>query len=324
MSVKPTISVIIPTCNRPRTLWRAVKSALGQTCAAKGDRLEVLVVDDGEQDPAPVLASLTGPAGQAELAGRELRLLRTGGRKGPAAARNLGIAHARGEYLAYLDDDDFLSPEHFERLLSALRTTGLRLAYSGAYVLREERDETGGDAPARPGRKRMVMSNPYDPLDLQARNLFPIHAALHCRSLVDEVGGFDETLPAYEDYDLWLRFQRRTDFAALPEPTCWYVKGAGKKNLPNNLSDDDRRMHESLVRVYAKHPVSDWAAEQVADISSRRSQALAAWERKILQAALAAEITALRKAYDLFPADSRLPFARWSLQRHGDHGRGRD
>src|SRR5438128_12692599 len=102
----PLVCVIIPVYNRVQFLRQAIESVLAQTHSA----VEIIVVDDGSPiDPGPVVDSF-GPA---------VRLLRkTNG--GLASARNVGIANAAGEYLLFLDDDDFLEPDALQTLLVAV------------------------------------------------------------------------------------------------------------------------------------------------------------------------------------------------------------
>src|SRR5574340_444159 len=107
MSAQIPVSVIIPTYNRAALVPEAVASVLGQTWR----EFEVLVVDDGSTDGT--LAALAPYAGQ-------IRFLRRESRGGVSAARNTGIAAARGEWLAFLDSDDLWRPEKLARQMAYL------------------------------------------------------------------------------------------------------------------------------------------------------------------------------------------------------------
>jgi hypothetical protein len=105
----PLVSVVIPTKDRPHLLREAVDSALAQT----EEDLEVVVVDDGSRTPVTVPAD------------RRVRLVRHGEGRGNAAARNTGLAEARGRWLTCLDDDDVLTPRHLEVAFAALAASTL-------------------------------------------------------------------------------------------------------------------------------------------------------------------------------------------------------
>lgn len=105
----PLVTAIIPTRNRPTLLMRAVRSALNQTY----HDIEIVVVIDG-QDPATVAA--VGSVGDARL-----RVVDVRESVGSADARNIGVQHAKGEWVAFLDDDDEWMPQKIERQLDCAR-----------------------------------------------------------------------------------------------------------------------------------------------------------------------------------------------------------
>ncbi len=110
----PLFSVVIPTYGRPRFLAQAVASVLAQTV----DNVECVVVDDGSRVP---LIPPDNP---------RVRLIRRDVNGGPAAARNTGVAHARGRYLAFLDDDDCFTPERLAVALEGLQRASIALCWS--------------------------------------------------------------------------------------------------------------------------------------------------------------------------------------------------
>jgi glycosyltransferase involved in cell wall biosynthesis len=193
----PLVSVIIPTYNRAGLVLEAVASVAAQTFRD----FEILVVDDGSTDATPeVLASLEG-----------VRVLRHACRRGVAAARNLGAVEALGEWLAFLDSDDLWLPE--------------KLAWQMAYLADQpglllcQTDETwvrGGVRVNKPVSHRKVAGNIFL-LSLQRCMVSPSAVVLHRRLLSDH-GGFDEKLPAAEDYDLWLRLTWRHEVGLVEAP----------------------------------------------------------------------------------------------------------
>ncbi|MBF6333497.1 glycosyltransferase family 2 protein [Nocardia transvalensis] len=120
MSVKPLVSVVIPTYNRPRELAAALASVAGQRQVP--GPVEVLVVNDGGCD----VQSVTRAAVERGLA---VRMLVLPVNCGLPTARNTGIGSARGEYLALLDDDDVFLPDHLAAMLAAIDRDRADAAY---------------------------------------------------------------------------------------------------------------------------------------------------------------------------------------------------
>ncbi len=178
------VSVIVPCFNQGATLAEAVDSALGQTM----DDLEVLVVDDGSDDEETlaVLERFSRP---------RTTLYRTPNR-GLAAARNLLVGHARGEYLCALDADDRLRPTLLERACAVLDAEP-DVSFVSAWL------EAFGEESWQWRQHRCDL-----PALLAEDTVMT--AAVVRRSAVVEVGGYDEGMPhpGDEDWDLWIRLVR--------------------------------------------------------------------------------------------------------------------
>jgi glycosyltransferase involved in cell wall biosynthesis len=206
----PRVSVIIPTYNRARLVTEAVASVLGQTYRD----LEILVVDDASTDGT--VAALA--------AWREVRVCRHSSRQGVAAARNTGAAAARGEWLAFLDSDDLWLPDKLARQMAYLQDR--------PDLLLCQTDETWvrrGVRVNKPLTHRKVGGRIFFPsLD---RCLISPSAVILPRRLWEDHGGFDATLPAAEDYDLWLRLTWRYEVGLVDEPLV--IKRGGH---PDQLS----------------------------------------------------------------------------------------
>lgn len=189
--VKPLVTAVIPTFDRARLLLRAVRSALEQDYRP----LEIIVVDDHSGDGTPELL--------APLAARgELKVIRHEKNLGVSAARNTGIRAGRGEMLAFLDSDDEWLPGKI----------GVQVDYllknpDQVLVQTQERWMRKG-LRVNPGRKHLKKSGDIF-IESVALCLISPSAVMLRRSLLDEVGLFDESLPAAEDYDLWLRVLAR-------------------------------------------------------------------------------------------------------------------
>ncbi|MEN8175693.1 MAG: glycosyltransferase family A protein [Pseudomonadota bacterium] len=191
------ISVIIPSHNRAHTLPRAIDSVLAQDLQPR----EILVVDDGSTDATPALLRSRYP-GVRYLAQKNL---------GVSAARNLGIGASRGEWLAFLDSDDTWLPGKLAAQADALAAApGHRLCHTEEIWIRDGVRVNAMKKHAKSGGDLFLACLPLCVIS-------PSAALIH-RSLFDELGLFDETLPACEDYDLWLRICAREPVCFVAEP----------------------------------------------------------------------------------------------------------
>jgi teichuronic acid biosynthesis glycosyltransferase TuaG len=225
------ISVIVPTWNRATLLAEAVRSTLAQTTPP----LEVLVCDDGSTDESErAMREICDPRVKwlpGERAGR------------PAVPRNRGIRVSRGEWLAFLDNDDAWFPEKLERQLRAAERTGCRAICGNAVRFVPGMGDAGnyfGQAP------ELVSFN-----DLLTVNRVICSSSLIHRSLIGQVEGFPEVpeLRALEDYSLWLRIAAFTDFAYLSEPLLRYRDEASTsvRSGDFDLWEQRRRVFEDFL-----------------------------------------------------------------------------
>jgi glycosyltransferase involved in cell wall biosynthesis len=210
-------SVVVPTCNKREQVAQALQSALAQTYR----NFEIAIVDDGSTDGTPAHVFRTFGAEPkaidivSHLNPAALRpffhhFVHDGvtfkyhyhTNRGLAAARNRGIRHARGSYVAFLEAEDRWDPTHLETQLAFLEANqGARISRVGEHP--------GRTCPRgrRPGRAERASGW------LFASALENCPASISCavihRSCFTECGAFDENLPACEDYDLWLRLSAR-------------------------------------------------------------------------------------------------------------------
>lgn len=199
-SQNPKVSVIISTYNRANLLPRAVNSVLSQTY----DDYEVIIVDDASSDDTQkVVAVLNDP---------RIRSLRHDRNLGHSASINTGISHAKGEYIAFLDDDDEWLPNKLEgqvRLLdSSPQNVGL------VYGWMDRIEETTGRVIG--SYRTITEGNLFE--DSLALNIpGPFIVLLVRSSVVREVKGMDESLSRYDDADLICRISQHYHMAVLPE-----------------------------------------------------------------------------------------------------------
>ena len=181
---QPTVTVIIPTYNRMGLLSRALTSVARQTRPPD----EVVLVDDGSTDDTEGLIRRQFP---------HVRYLQQENR-GVAAARNRGIREAKGEWLAFLDSDDEWLPHKLERQLDAVREEPeFSLCHTNEIWIRRGKR-------VNPLKKHAKSGGYIFKKCLPLCVISPSSVLIH-RSLFEQVGLFDESLPACEDYDLWLR-----------------------------------------------------------------------------------------------------------------------
>ena len=224
-----TVSVVIPYYRASQTIARAVESALGQTVRPH----EILIVDDG----CPEDAAMT-----AKQFGSSVTLIRKPN-GGAASARNLGIEHVRGEWIAFLDADDYWEPSKLERQLAFSEGVGL---VGGKWFT-----ET-------PGEPRCVAKIPdpgffgrtFRPRDSEAfqiaMNLWTSVVLVRRTALGDE--RFVSGLEPAEDRDLWIRLVTSMAVYLVPEPLATYAQ------LPGSLSNSDSdRDCASMLKVVHRH-----------------------------------------------------------------------
>lgn len=198
------VSIVIPTRNRRQLLPETIATVLAQRFTS----WELIVVDDGSLDDTPsYLQSITDP---------RVRSIRLEISEGASGARNAGLALARGEFCMFLDDDDLLRGDALGMLCTALSAHPAALAASGACRLfHENGDSSRVYRPARASVRRIWREVLFGWWSNSGQNLFRT-------SVVREIGGFDVTLRAAEDRQLWLDVARRGVVCLVPDVVLEY------------------------------------------------------------------------------------------------------
>lgn len=280
------VSVVVPAYDAKATVGAAISSALWQTFCD----LEVVVVDDGSRDATGAIA---------EAFGEPVRIVRQEN-AGVAAARNLGIAEARGELIAFCDADDVWLPRHLDELVDTYDRHG-GIVTSNCYWLfpsgiHPSRTRYKGRFP-KPERQRLAILQQNF---VSTMSLFP-------KRLADELGGFASDLEVAEDWDFWLRaVYAGARITLQPKPLALYRWGS------ESLSAAPARMDEHAEAVLRRAAArDDLTAEERAYLDRRLAGPGPAQLGRLGDEALRAghyreAAASYRRAASLAPAEPRL------------------
>lgn len=275
------VSVVIPTYNRARYIGQAVSSVLNQTWRD----VEVIVVDDGSTDEtAEVLA-----------ADSRVRYLYQAHR-GVAAALNCGWRVAQGEYIGIIGSDDVWRPTLLEELVPLLaREPNVGLAYARAQGI----DEHGRPLTPIQGAPEKFPGRTLASL-LYGDFVCPI-AVLLRRSCLERVGGFDESLSANEDWDLWIRLASFCRFAFCDKILAYYRYHRENLTAVNSLHLQD--IIRDRLRVLDKFYASDAVTPETLALKgiAYRNVYLDAALRHWMAGQRRAALTDLRRAFAASP-----------------------
>jgi len=278
--------VVVPAYDAKATVGAAISSALWQTFCD----LEVVVVDDGSRDATGAIA---------EAFGEPVRIVRQEN-AGVAAARNLGIAEARGELIAFCDADDVWLPRHLDELVDTYDRHG-GIVTSNCYWLfpsgiHPSRTRYKGRFP-KPERQRLAILQQNF---VSTMSLFP-------KRLADELGGFASDLEVAEDWDFWLRaVYAGARITLQPKPLALYRWGS------ESLSAAPARMDEHAEAVLRRAAArDDLTAEERAYLDRRLAGPGPAQLGRLGDEALRAghyreAAASYRRAASLAPAEPRL------------------
>ena len=228
------VSAIITTHNRKELLKRAIESVLSQTYA----HIELIVVDDASDD------------GTSEIC-KDSRIhyifIPKGESRGGNYARNLGVKSSRGEYCAFLDDDDFWLPEKIEKQVALFEGYDCEIVHCGRRLEIVKSNKV---------LYKNKMPRKAHCGDMHERILFTICTTTSCimckRKALLEIGLFDENLRFWQEYELTIRLAQRKPFYYVNEPlTVYRIDAKDKGRLTNKYYAWKR----AVAYVYDKHSV---------------------------------------------------------------------
>ena len=223
----PTVSVIIPTYNRPDFTLDAIDSVLRQTF----EDFELIVVNDGGEESNTLLKCMSDDDRLSYF------YVDHGG---VSFARNFGVSKSRGRLIAFLDSDDLWLPKKLEvQTFFFDKNSDVNICQTEEIWIRNGKR-------VNPAAKHKKYSGWIFKKCLPLCIVSP-SAVMMKKGLFDSLGGFDESLPACEDYDLWLRLSLRHPIYTLSEPLI--IKRGGHKNQLSSMWGLDRYRIKSLVNL---------------------------------------------------------------------------
>ena len=256
----PLVSVVVPTFNRADVLPRTLQSVLGQTLS----EIELIVVDDGSTDnTAEVVAKINDP---------RLRFVPLGQNRGGNYARNQGIQASRADFVAFLDSDDEWLPQKLEKQLALINQDP---SISVVYCQYDEHQEPSGQRTLNPAPYEGDVFRPLLNGWCPALSTFLIR-----RTALQAIEGFDESLPSFQDYDLFLRLaQAANKFAAVQTPLVTkYVHNSHQVSgnwqaKKQGLELFQARWGATMKTHVGEQTYQRWVAKHMAFVKLRQLQA---------------------------------------------------
>ena len=245
----PLVTLLIPTFNRRDYLGEAVGSAVRQVWR----KLQIIVVNDGGQDVRDIVESFHD---------HRLVLLQRAENRGKAASLNEAIEHAEGKYVAYLDDDDILYPDHIRLLVEALEgPTDCQVAYTNLYRATFRR---------RPDGKRLATSKLVEiRRDFDRYFMFHFNHVLHCsvmhhRDLLYKTGPYNEGIRVLIDWDMTRRLAFFSDFLHVDRITGEYCVPVEKASdrISYRMRQDRKEFLRQLAAIRTTRPPKPWPKVQ--------------------------------------------------------------
>jgi glycosyltransferase involved in cell wall biosynthesis len=228
------VSVIVPTRNRSALLATTLRTVLRQ----QDVQLEVIVVDEASTDDTPAVLRAFADA--------RVRIIRHEMPKGVSSARNHGAAEARGDWLAFLDDDDLWAPDKLVRQLQAAQELGREWAYAGAVVIGNRGQIIRGQPPLRPDK--LVTALPrYNAIPGGGSNV------VVRRTTWLRTGPFDTRLRNTEDWEMWIRLAKHGP------PACVYSPLVARRlHASNSTLDIAEIVRGTKLIETLHHTTADW------------------------------------------------------------------
>ena len=223
------VSVIIPLYNREKTIQRSIDSVLNQTYT----NIEVLVVDDASSDNSVQMLDKYEKDDRVKVFFQPQN-------RGANAARNRGIKEARGEYVAFQDSDDVWLPDKLEKQIRYMESENFHVSFCAF-----ERHY---------GEAVQIVPNISEQLNsenirekLKRRNIVGTPTLVIHKSVIPEVGVFDEEMPRLQDYEYVIRIAKKFDICIVHEPLVMEYE------LDDSISRNQKSLHQAYALLIKKH-----------------------------------------------------------------------
>jgi glycosyltransferase involved in cell wall biosynthesis len=239
----PLVSVMMPTFNRRRYLREAMASALGQDYR----NIEVFVVNDGGEDVSDIVAGFGDP---------RIRFINRKENKGKAYSLNEALGHAKGKYVAYLDDDDIWYPNHISTLVGTLENSAEGVAYSDLYKAwcRVEKDGTRTVV-----AKIVEVSRDFDRFFIMHLNHVLHVSMMHRRDLLEKTGPYNESLNVMIDWDMTRRLAFFSDFVHVYDITGEFYAPVGDcDRISIQRRKDTSDYLRNICTIRTTRPAKPW------------------------------------------------------------------
>ena len=239
----PKVSIIIPTYNRANLLSRAIKSVLNQTFKD----FELIIVDDGSTDNTKQVVE------KFQKEDSRIKYIWQENSGAPARPKNTGIKNAKGNYIAFLDDDDEWLPEKLEKQLKLFESSS-NLGFVGCNILvTNNKNKKSSKVYKMPTYSESIF---FEKL-FEGNFILTSSCVVIKREVLNKIGLFDENLKFGDDWDLWLRIAKKYKFDFAPEFLIKYYIHGGNI-IPNLPPMKEAREFEYIFtkyqREYEKYP----------------------------------------------------------------------
>jgi glycosyltransferase involved in cell wall biosynthesis len=293
VNATPAISVVIATFNRADYLPATIDSLLQQSFRD----FELIVVDDGSTDDTQSVLGSYGAQLQSYCQPNA----------GASAARNLGVRHSKGAWIAFQDSDDLSLPHHLATLYDyAVKSPACGMVFANGEYMKATPQSRGKKTIIEPGKSRELARRGVRVTDLFEKSILRLQAALISRQAYDQVGGHDESLRICMDLDLGLRMLMNYPVAYLDRELFSYRIHPGNIGRNEELRlTENIQVIEKLIRDYpqARQLIGEkYIAHRLAYRYYRLAKGR--WRREERDAAR----QAIKQAVELRPANLKYRF----------------
>jgi glycosyltransferase involved in cell wall biosynthesis len=227
----PTVSIIIPVYNRQDLIVRTLNSVLSQDF----EDYEIIVVDDSSTDDTKSVVMKIGD--------ERIVYIEHEKNKGANVARNTGIMHAKGKYVAFLDSDDEWLPEKLKKQVEKIEATAEKVGvvYCGYWIALNGKKFIGHV----PKKREDIFLD-----ELLGDCVSPTSCVLIKKECFDAVGGFDKNMPARQDYEMWLRIAREFHFEYVKDPLSIIYFDDDSRRISLSGAEKHIQAEEMLLQKY--------------------------------------------------------------------------